>query len=185
MYLNEKDLKLLSHWLNQESDIAIIKSIGERQWKAFDEISIESAGRYCLYHKKAGPLPLLNKKNLGDDITVKDPFSGWTEIRSGADPTQPYFGPAKSAVYWLNIRISSNSIIEMSSFEWVGNHYSIIGEPAAKATKKWWNRLRRWVKKQSTHIPRTGDIDCPNKEIYAFDNAFNKISNGSPRALNP
>ena len=185
MYLDHNDLGILSKWLNEEDDISIIRSTGDKEWKAFDEISINSSGRYCLFHKKSGPLPLLKKNFLGQEMMVKDPFKGWVERRTGANPKQPYFGAGHPAIFWLNIRLENNAEIGMSSFEWIGNHYAIIGNPAPDITKKWWNRLRRWVKKQSTYIPRQGATDGPHKEIYALGSALEKILNGTQRASNP
>lgn len=185
LYIDLQDLETLSSWLNNEPDIAIIESIGEGHWQARSDISIIASGRYCLFHKMSGPLPLLVKNWRGKEAVILDPFAGWREKRTGANPKLPYFGAGHPAIFWLNVRIKNENEIEMSSFEWIGNHYSIIGQPAPDAAKKWWNRLRRWVKKNSTHIPRTGEIDGVNKEIYAFESSLKKIKNGMVRANNP
>lgn len=185
MYLDLEDLKDLSYWLNEEQEISIIVSIGERQWKAINNISIISNGRYCLYHKHSGPLPFLKKGWTGKELMIPDPFSGWKEMKTGENPESPYFGAGHPAIFWLNIRTGTDEEVGMSSFEWIGNHYSIIGSPAPEAAMKWWNRLRRRVKKISTQIPRSGPIDGNHREIYTFPNALRKIENGVTRANNP
>jgi len=185
MYLDGEDLQELTNWLNEEQDISIIKSIGEGKWKAISNISISSNGRYCLYHKQCGPLPYLKKNLIGKELMISDPFSGWKEMKSGANPDNPYFGAGHPAIFWLNVRVATDQEVPMSSFEWIGNHYSIIGNPAPEAATKWWNRLRRRVKKVSTHIPRSGPINGKQKEIYSFPNALRKIENGLVRAVNP
>lgn len=185
MYLDSEDLKDLSYWLNEEQEISIIVSIGEGEWKATQDISINSDGRYCLYHKQSGPLPFLKKSWTGKELMIPDPFSGWKEMKTGKNPNNPYFGAGHPAIFWLNARLGYDDKIGMSSFEWIGNHYSIIGKPAPEAAKKWWNRLRRRVKKISKRIPRSGPIDGNQKEIYSFPNALRKIESGITRANNP
>lgn len=180
MYLDSNDLSVLSDWLNNEDDITIIQSTGPNQWQAFDEISINSSGRYCFYHKKSGPLPLIEKNSSDKHISIEDPMKGWILNRRS-----PYFGAGHPAIFWLNIHLENDPIIGLSSFEWIGNHYAISGSPAPDVAKKWWNRLRRWVKKQSGHIPRYGPINEGKNEIYAFKSALKKIESGTERAVNP
>jgi len=185
IYVDCQDLEDLSSWLNNEPDIAIIESTGEGCWQARSDISISSSGRYCLFHITSGPLPLLVKNWRGKDALILDPFAGWKERRTGSDSKLPYFGAGHPAIFWLNIALEDKNELGISSFEWIGNHYSVIGSPASEAAKKWWNRLRRWVKKNSTFIPRKGKIDGKHKEIYAFKGSLAKIKDGMNRASNP
>ena len=74
MYIVEKDLSKISDWLNQNPDIALIESVGK--------------GKYCLYHKLAGSLPLLAKSTDDEDTEIKNPFLGWSELKSGYDEIQ-------------------------------------------------------------------------------------------------
>jgi hypothetical protein len=186
LYLDKADLHKLSVWLNSEENIAVIQSIGEGRWKAFSEINLEATGKYCLFHTGAGPLPML----IDDDgvtarTLITDPFRGWNEARSGADTTVPYFGAGHPAIFWLNVRIDPGATIQMSSFGWIGNHYSSLGSPAPKDAQNWWNRLRRWIKKEAVQISRRGPLFEGTREVYAFGGAFYKISNGRERAANP
>jgi hypothetical protein len=185
MYIAQGDLKDLSDWLSNETDVALIKSVGKGQWKAINNFSIDESGRYCLFHSKSGPLPLLGCNSSEPDGEVDNPFEGWQEKRAGADPSSPYFGAGHPAVFWLNVCLDNKGKIGMSSFEWIGNHYAQIGSPAPDVAKKWWGRLGRWVRKQSVRVPRQGALDGTNKEIWTFNCAMAEFENGTERALNP
>ena len=49
-------------------------------------------GKYILWHMPGGPLPLLSPDVQGGETSIDDPFSGWTELRPGADTRVPFFG---------------------------------------------------------------------------------------------
>lgn len=163
MYMIKDDLKSLSEYLCSEKDIALIQSIGIGRWQAFSDFEIKNSGRHCLFHAGAGPLPLLAENNKDPNQEILNPFGGWQEMLAGANPNQPYFGAGHPAIFWLNVRLKENKEIGMSSFEWIGNHYAQIGNPAPDVAKKWWGRLGRWVRKQSSNIPRQGPIDSGSK----------------------
>jgi hypothetical protein len=186
MYLNESDLFMLVSWLNAETEIAFIVANGPSMWCAVHSIDQLSDFRYCLWHSGSGPLPLL-RKHL-PDTTVRDPWKGWKEKRPGANPATPYFGAGHPGVYWLNAKTESSreeGALGLSSFEWIGNRYAAIGSPAPPITKKWWERLRRWVKKIAVQIPREGHVDGEGKEIWALPGALNEIKQGRIRDVNP
>ena len=186
MYLNKADLDQLCAWLNEERDLAFIISDGPMRWRAVKAVSEASDGRFCLWHQQSGPLPML--RHGAPDSIVVDPWAGWTEEVTGADPTQPYFGAGDPGIYWLNAQTASTWTAEsigLSSFEWIGNHYKIIGKEAPLATRQWWERLRRWVKKQAVRIPRAGNWDGPDAEIWAFPGALEEIKAGKHRDENP
>ncbi len=185
IYMIDEDLKKLSEWLNSEKEIAIIKSVGRGKWRAFDTFSIAEEGRYCLFHKFCGPLPLIGK-SIDDPISeVEDPFKGWKEKIAGLDSGNPFFGAGHPAIFWLNVSLKKDNSIGMSSFEWIGNRYGADGSPAPDAAKKWWLKLGRWVRKSAVKIPRTGKIDGDNPEIWAMENALSDIKAGTERAANP
>ena len=186
MYIDKSDHKLLIDWLSAEEDIAFIIGDGPKKWKAVHSIEQYEDIRYCLWHIKSGPLPLLCK-NFPDG-KISDPFKGWKEKRTGSDPSVPYFGPGHPGVYWLNAKtesLSSNDSLGLSSFEWIGNWYKPIGVEAPIVTKKWWERLKRWVKKNAIRIPRYGEWDGDHPEIWAFPSALESIKNGINRDGNP
>jgi hypothetical protein len=182
MYIAREDLDSLSMWLNEENDIAIIESIGVGKWQAKDKLNINSSGTYCLYYKPAGPLPLLAASPDDQDEEIPDPFAGWQENRAGAEPENPYFGSCDTAIFWFDVCLKKNGIIGISTFSWIGNHYSIIGKPAPDVAKKWWGRLGRMVKKQSTRIPRDGPVDGDDKDVWALKGALLEFESGVDRA---
>jgi hypothetical protein len=186
IYMNQSDLQALLTWLNDENDIAFIISDGHKKWKAVHTLEVLYNQRYCLWHSASGPLPLLRK--IFPDGKVQNPWKGWKEKLTGADSTCPYFGAGHPGVYWLNIKTTSNrdaNTIGLSSFEWIGNRYRIIGNPAPTVTKKWWERLGRWVKKQAIQIPRKGYLNENEPEIWAMPGALEEIKSGRERDDNP
>ena len=185
LYLAYDDLTLISNWLSADEDIALITSTGPSEWKAVSNFDITVTGKYCLYHKRSGGLPLLPKTGNSAPEIIQNPSDGWREQRSGANPNLPYFGAGTPSVFWFNVRMEENGVIGLSSFEWIGNHYSIIGNSAPELAKKWWNKLKRWSKKNAVRIPRSGAIEGAKPEIWTFRAAFKEIESGKGRAPNP
>jgi hypothetical protein len=187
MYLAADDVALLSAMLNADEEIAILVTDGPRRWKAVLGLSTLSMGRIGMWHIPSGPLPLLapDKK---DALQVHDPLSGWNEMRTGADPTTPYFGAGHPGVIWLNLRPhpkERNSACGMSSFEWIGNHYSLIGNPATKATELWWRSLRRRIRRIAKKVPRQHLSSPSRSEIFAFPAALILLEAGKSFDANP
>jgi hypothetical protein len=187
MYVDNADLQQLLSWLNSDEEIAFIVSDGSKRWKAVPSLQKIASGRFCIWHTPSGPLPLLGDSTV-EDTYVNDPCSGWTEVQTGADPKTPYFGAGHPGIFWLNARptaYSNPKVIGLSSFEWIGNHYRSIGRPAPETTEKWWQRLRKSVKKVAHRIPRSGPCDGLRPEIWAFPSAYEAILSGVPRDSNP
>jgi hypothetical protein len=187
LYASETDFKWLFSLLSADDEIAFIVSVGPKQWIAKAAIPFSGDARYCLWHVPSGPLPLLRDKG-NDNGLILDPWKPWAEERTGADSSTPYFGAGHPGVIWLNARVKSKikkDGIGMSSFEWIGNHYRLIGNPAHEATERYWKRLGRSIKKIATRIPREGMWDGGNAEIWALPDALLKIQNGAERNPNP
>ena len=209
MYLMREDVELLNDWLNLEDEIAFLTSNGNKRWIArkAHNILVDIEGRdfsnqvrvpkyieYNLWHIPSGPLPLIGtsmsetlkfwNKDQDKEKKVLDPWSGWKEVRTGANSEIPYFGAGHPGVMHLEVKLSDKDIIPMSSFGWIGNHYKIIGNGAEKSTEKFWSKLRRMAKKYAAHIPR-GNMENWKKEIYAFPAAYKDIVNGKPCSINP
>jgi hypothetical protein len=175
-YASENDLpSLLSH-LNASEEVAFVVSNGSGKWIAVKTLESLTDGRYCLWHVPSGPLPLFRgaKETPGEIAT---PFAGWSEARAGADPTKPYFGAGHPGVFWLNVRskdthrVSGETLVGLSSFEWIGNHYKSIGSAAKPETEKFWKALGRWIKKFAVKVPRGGPQQPAPPEIWAFSGA--------------
>ncbi len=187
LYVDETDASLLLECINLDPDVAFIVANGPGQWVARASLDKVEDGRFCIWHVPSGPLPMLNSR--AKPLTVDDPWSGWTELRAGADRTLPYFGQGHPGVIWWNLRTRSRSAdggLGLSSFEWIGNHYRIIGSPAAPSTEAWWAGLRRLIRKQKAErVPRSGPVDGARPEIWALPSALVKIQRGMHRDNNP
>jgi hypothetical protein len=185
---------------------AILPDIGKQIWEHEEaeyevwgndkpDLSIPNFVEYQLWHIPSGALPLLDANKGGVKLKLKkedwenegkvdNPWLGWTEIRTGANPRIPYFGAGHPGVIHLELNLPHDNEIRMSNFGWIGNRYKIIGSAADQSTERFWNKLRRMAKKIGTQIPRSND---PNgkKEIFAFPTAYEEIRNGRPCSLNP
>jgi hypothetical protein len=86
-------------------------------------------------------------------------------------------------VFWLNLRGDGMSrqgapIVALSSFEWIGNHYKIIGDAALPQTEAAWKALRRWIGKIAKKVPRGGPAQPTPPEIWAFPHAQQLFADG-------
>ncbi len=176
MYLSESDVPALLAHLNASEEIAFIVSNGPGRWIAVKPRESLAVGSHCLWHIPSGPLPLFRGANEEPGV-ITNPFEGWSEVKAGADATRPYFGAGHPGVFWLSIYIwNSHSVpgqmlLGLSSFEWIGNHYRIIGSAAKPETEKYWKGLGRWVKKHAVKVPRGGPQQPTKPEIWAFRGA--------------
>lgn len=187
LYIDEADARELRESLDSDPDVAFIVSDGVHKWIAVKALESAADGRYCLWHVPSGPLPLVRAASMSPG-SVDDPWAGWTELQGGADATTPYFGAGHPGIVWWNLRTQSVRTrgIGMSSFEWIGNRYRMIGSPAHPSTEAWWKRLRALVKRhKARRIPRTGPADGPGPEIWAMPSALTRIESGVPRDANP
>jgi hypothetical protein len=182
-YASEEDFDALRNHLNATDELAYLVACGPGQWKAVRSLESIKCGRHGLWHVPSGPLPLLHPGGKASS-EVADPFSGWSELRAGADPSTPYFGAGHPGVFWLNLQGGATSrhgepVIGLSSFEWVGNHYRIIGNAAAPQTEAAWKLLRRWVAKCASKVPRGGPSEKTPPEIWAFPGAEMQFAQGA------
>ena len=184
LYAYRDDFDLIREWLNSEDSIAYLVSSGPKQWIAKGKLDAFESTRIGLWHIPSGQLPLLAEDSSGEDGAVADPWSGWTERRTGANPAAPYFGAGHPGVVWFNAR-DGQDVIELSSFEWIGNHYRILGNAAHLDTEKWWRRLGRRMKRDAVRVPRTGPLDGEKPEIWALPAALKALGEGITRNRNP
>jgi hypothetical protein len=140
MYISRPDTSLLMELLLHDPDIAFLVPDGSKRWRAVKEMNAQGNERVGLWHVPSGPLPLLPPVH-GDPIQqIHDPWFGWKEERTGADPNTPFFA-AHTGVFWLNLHVEGKdrgSCCGLSSFEWVGNRYKIIGKGSQPSTEDWW-----------------------------------------------
>jgi hypothetical protein len=184
VYADRQDIEQVIALLNADGEAAFIVPVGPRQWRAVERLEGFADGRYCIWCHSGGGLPLIRPKGKRNGV-VRNPWAGWTEEVTGMDPDTPYFGPGHPTVIWFDIRTPAEGVIRMSSFEWIGNHYRVLGSAAPAAVEKWWQRLKRAVTKSAKRIPRTGPVSGPRPEIWALPSAYAKIGAGAPRTDNP
>ena len=160
---------------------------GYRQrWKAVERVDALPDGQHCLWHIPAGPLPLLT--NFGLNEFVANPWEGWTEHRSGAEPMTPFFGQSPAVIhlslftrhrpYSKEEQDSPDALwsfwdretdyLVVSNFQWGGTDRY---HPAIK-TKRWWNRLRAWVDRTATRVCTASGI------VWALPSARDKLYQG-------
>lgn len=186
IYADQADVAVILSDLNEDADICFIIADGAKRWRAVHQLDRLTDGRYCIWIHSAGPLPLLRPDRQPPGL-VSDPWLGWTELRTGANPTQPYFGTGDPKIIWFNVLTTGKTpgAIGLSGFEWIGNRYGAIGRPAPGLAERCWRRLGRKIKKTAKRIPRQGPLEGPNPEIWACPSALASIVAGKPRDKNP
>ena len=187
MYLYECDADIILEMLNNDPEVAFIVSDGPSRWKAVDKLSSLPTGRFTIWHLPTGALPFLGYE--GTQVGwIDNPWQGWREQRPSFHGSEPNFGSQGTGVLWLNQRSSpagSENQVWLSSFEWIGHHYDMIGFKASAETDRWWKRLRSAVQRKTTKVPRGGPTKPTKPEIFAFPDALRAIEQGIPAAINP
>lgn len=182
MYCTPEDIPDLLEILTE--NIAFIISEGDGKWKAVKPFMPADGSRTALWHVPSGPLPLLSATDAPAK-EIENPWLGWKEERPGAEPDAPYFGPGHPGIFWLNLNLSGkepDSCCGLSSLEWIGNRYSIIGDEPSEATSKRWAQIKRQLSKVTQKVPLGGRSMDSRPEVYAFPNAFAQVRVGD---INP
>lgn len=192
LYLTKKDASSIVEWINSEEGIVwIIKDSQQGlkyRWKAVSKIENVESKEYCLWKVDAGSLRIPSRRQEIDDAIVLDPFSGWEQTLDSERAEVPWFGAAAPETFGFVFRENGkekDGSIGRSGFNWIGNYFSIIGNGAPDDCKKWWERLKRYVKKNSTGIPWPGEIGSGRTGAYAFEEAYTELINGRPKDVNP
>ena len=186
LYLADSDRPLLLQILNNSDELAFIVSPKLNHWAATSQISNLQPGRYVLCHLPSGVLPLFRLNNQ-PELVVEPPSSHWASEQTGDDPHKPvsnHPGLIQLKIKANDIDPSGSTIINMSTFGWIGNRYRAIGQGAAPATERWWKWLRKEVHKQAKLVPRSGPSQNFKPEIYAFPGAMREFENGAAGAFN-
>jgi hypothetical protein len=171
----------------QVSFYGLIDNGYRQRWKAVPMVLGLADGEHALWHVPAGSLPLLNEG--GSQKEIPDPWTGWVEQRSGADPTVPYFGAGHHAAIrlslWTRHRSYTNQekvalsvvnsfwdreedMLVVSDFQWIGGRYG----PPPPETRRWWSRLRAWLDRAATRVAD------PPQILWAFPSARQKLESG-------
>lgn len=192
IYITSNDAETIRKWLNSDEDIAWIVKVKQEGctywWKAVDKLEEIRSGEYCLWHKASSPLNIPSRSSTIKDEIITDPYNGWEQILDNENEETPWFGSAFPGPYSFKFKelgSESENSIGRSGFNFIGNYFSVIGKPAPKVTMKWWERLRRFVKKNSTGIPWPGEIGSGKTGAYAFPDAYEQMISGRARDINP
>lgn len=158
--------------LSEKGDLALLQSDGD-QWKAVLDYKLDTDGRHTIWHVSNGPLPFAPIGGTGGAIgEIENPFAGWTGQRVTAG--QPVF-PNSTGIFHLNLRVHAHkpeSSFGMSSIEWIGDYFAVLGRTAPDVTKKRWTALRRQFAKLGPRVPR-GWLERERRpEVFALPNAY-------------
>ena len=152
IYVYGEDADALQEMLNKDPEAAFLLSDGPSRWRAVATIESFPRRRYALWHVPSGPLPLLGPTGAQPIGWIEDPGRGWQEQRSGYDTSNPYFGAGHPGIIWLNLKNEaggSESQIGLSSFEWIGHRYDVLGNRASAETDRWWKRLGSAIRRNT------------------------------------
>ena len=192
LYLTNTDAESIVDWINHEDEIAwIIKESQEGnvyRWKAVNSIDVIQASEYCLWKIGAGALRIPSRNHETEDTIVLDPFMGWEQTLDTDSAETPWFGAAAPETYTFTFRArgrESEDSIGRSGFNWIGNYFSVIGNSAPEECKKWWERLKRHIKKNATGIPWPGELGSGKAGAYAFPEAYEQLQKGRTKDVNP
>jgi len=223
-FANERDAPPLLDWLNCDPEIAFLvpdgppdplESYVERvrallgatpeavnlypwftiadagpgqRWKAVRTVERLRDGKHALWHVPSGPLPPSN-----------NPWAGWTEHGSSADPAmpslrsehpagiylelwtrhRPYSRVERATLpmlfsYWTGVQ----ELLVVSTFAWTGDQRG----PASRPAWRWWRRLETWV---AEHAIPFADLslagrrgDAQRWDCWVFPSAAAKLKSG-------
>lgn len=115
-----------------------------------------------------------------------DPFKGWTQVLERDDATRPWFGANLPGPHNFRFRENGSSTPEAlgrSGFSWAADHYRGIGKGANPEAKRWWEKLRRFVKENA--VPLAWPPGDGKLRAYAFNEAHQQIAGGRSFDVNP
>ena len=190
--MTTKDTDVLRTWLNREDSVAWIIKAGRsgqgHRWRATDSLDALSAGEYYLWHKASGPLNIPSGSIDVPAEVVRDPYSGWSQHLAETDALCPWFGANLPGPFFFKFTPHGREApgsIGRSGFNWPGDYYRPIGNPALPAAKRWWTRLGRFVRMQSTGIPWPSPGRAGRSLAYAFPDAYAEMLRSRPYDVNP
>ena len=195
LYITHRDAEQIRTWLNSEPEIAWIVradlSGTEHTWKAVDEIPEISCRSHALWHRRSGRLTIPSGSLAVPDTVVFDPYKSWIQHLDEPHDT-PWLGGNLPGLYEFTCVEQGKErpgSLGRSGFNWAGDHFRPIGMGASAPAKKWWQRLRRYVKKNARGIPWGTPFPTAVRGekvgAYAFDDAYSQIYAGRPVDVNP
>lgn len=184
-YAHQEDATLLHQYLNDDPEIAFLMQEGPGRWRALWRVE-DPFGKTMLWHVPGGPLPLLGRGPEEPDTLIEDPFAGWQELREGFDYSVPYFFDCPATLEltlvtpgWRGVPLN---FMPMSDMSWYGK-LSLRRPP--ESTKRWWLRLKRWMRERAVRVSRSGPLEGPRRDIWAMPAALCALRSGMERDFNP
>jgi hypothetical protein len=190
MYLDVPDLLVIQEFLNADKEIVFVVPSEHGSYLTTKPIALQANAGYTMWHVPSGDIPrdCLNP----DGKIVADPWAKWhvgairlrLEVCPGKYQT---FVPMSSGRGYDLAMFQDGSAIGRSSFDWVGNKFSVIGKKANPGTVRWWQRLRRWVSKKAQKVASYGPLQSKGSslEVWAFPAAYEALSCRRARSINP
>lgn len=192
LYITKNDSKTIVEWINSESEIAwIVKEYQkgkQYRWKAANSIESLNSTEYRLWKIGSGPLRIPSGNPGTEDSVILNPFQGWEQTLKTDTAEVPWFGVAAPETFGFKFNEKgkeADSSIGRSGFTWIGNYFGIIGISAPDDCKKWWERLKRYIKKNATGIPWPGELGSGKTGAYAFPEAYQQLLKGRLKDINP
>ena len=188
-YATKNDFDLIRLWINSEPDVAWIVKTSESDlrytWRAVSEIDeIIDGYTYAIWHIKSGALNVPSGSNDIPDAVVADPFKGWTQNLKHSNATKPWFGanlPGPFSIKFCDIGREAAGSLGRSGVHWLGDHFKSIDRPAENDTKKWWQKLKRFVSKNATEVLW---VPTGRTKAFIFPDALAQINLGRQKDIN-
>ena len=156
-------------------------------WKAVDQLESIEPKEFCIWHTGSGRLTVPSRRRGVPDKEIVDPYSGWTQ-RYEEFLERPWFGgnlPGPYSFMFKEAGTEESGSLGLSGFNWIGDHFRAVGCPADPLAKKWWQRLKRFVRANATAIPWPYPDGHGRLRAYAFPDAHEQILAGRPLDVNP
>jgi hypothetical protein len=190
-YATGSDIETVVEWINDEPRIAwIVKEAEinkEYMWRAVERIPRIEARSYSLWHQDSQSLVIPSGSLDTPDTAILNPFAGWKQKLPHANSSTPWFGALLPGPYTLIYKErghEKDGAIGRSGFAWNGNYFRSIGKGADVASEKWWNRLRRFIKKEAIGVPWPAEGEG-RTGAYAFPEAYVRYRQGTHLDANP
>jgi len=191
IYMVEDDVPILVDWLNGEENVAWVLKVAQvgclYRWQAFHTIASVAPGEYCLWHTQFQRLTIPSGSPRVMDTAILDPFLGWNQWLDHDRAQTPWFGALHPGPFHFCYNPKGHEApnsIGRSGFSWLADYFRPIGHGADLDSKKWWQRLRRFVKKETVRVSWPPDIDS-RLRAYVFPRANEMHMLGTPLDVNP
>lgn len=190
-YLTDDDLPTLVDWLNNEDDVAWLLKVDQHgclyRWQAFSTVTSLAPGEYGLWHMRSQRPIIPSGSARAENTVVADPFRGWDQRLDHDQAQTPWFGAQHTGPFrfrYMPEGTEAPNSIGRSGFFWQADYFRPIGHSADSVSKKWWNRLKRFIGKQTVPVPWPPDSDS-RLRAYVFPHAREMHVNGMPLDVNP